>query len=142
MKIERASQATPELLDALKRLLPQLSERPTPTTPELAELLAAPGAVLLVGRDDDGAIAGTLTLVLFRTPTGLRGRIEDVVVDEAARGCGLGEALTREALRLAAERGATEVELTSRPVREAANRLYRRVGFALKETNVFTHRLN
>ncbi len=91
---------------------------------------------MLVARVDD-AIVGSLTLVVFRIPTGMRAWIEDVVVDEAARGHGVGEALNREALRIARERGAITVDLTSRPSREAANRLYRRLGFIERETNVY-----
>jgi ribosomal protein S18 acetylase RimI-like enzyme len=90
-----------------------------------------------VARDGGGAIAGTLTLVLFRIPTGVRAWIEDVVVDESARGSGLGEALTRAALARAGAAGARTVDLTSRPSREAANRLYRRMGFQPRETNVY-----
>ena len=66
---------------------------------------------------------------MFRIPTGRRAWIEDVVVDSAQRGKGVGEALTREALRVAQAAGATTVDLTSRPSREAANRLYQRIGF-------------
>jgi ribosomal protein S18 acetylase RimI-like enzyme len=97
-------------------------------------------ARLLLARDDEGTIVGTLTLVLYRIPTGLRARIEDVVVDEAGRGQGVGEALTREAMRLAAEAGVRSVELTSHPTREAANRLYRRLGFEQRDTNVYVWR--
>ena len=100
-------------------------------------MIEAPGTHLLVARDDAGRIVGTLTLVVFRIPTGLRAWIEDVVVDESARGQGTGEALTREALRIAADLGARTVDLTSRPTREAANRLYRRLGFELRDTNVW-----
>jgi ribosomal protein S18 acetylase RimI-like enzyme len=82
-------------------------------------------------------VIGTLTLALFRIPTGVRAWIEDVVVDEAARGRGAGEALTREALRLAEEAGARTVDLTSRPEREAANRLYQRLGFERRSTSVY-----
>ena len=78
---------------------------------------------------------------MFRIPSGVRAWIEDVVVDEAARGQGVGEALNREALRLAAEQGARTVELTSRPSREAANRLYQRLGFKMRETNVYRYEL-
>ncbi len=78
---------------------------------------------------------------MFRIPTGMRAWIEDVVVDEAARGQGVGEALNREALRLAKERGAITVDLTSRPSREAANRMYQRLGFTQRETNVYRYDL-
>jgi ribosomal protein S18 acetylase RimI-like enzyme len=96
---------------------------------------------LLVARDRSagGRIVGSLTLAVFRIPTGVRAWIEDVVVDTVARGKGAGEALSRTALAIAAERGARSVELTSRPSREAANRLYRRVGFEPRETNVYRY---
>jgi len=142
VSVERATQASQELLEALRRLLPQLSPgRPPPTTAELKELMAAHGSTLLLARDEDGHIVGTLTLVVFRTTTELRARIEDVVVEESARGKGLGEALVREALRLARERGARSVNLTSRPDREAADRLYARVGFEQHDTNVYSFEL-
>lgn len=127
-----------ELVEAFARLVPQLS-RSSPATgrAELAEMVEAPGTHLLVARSDAGRIVGTLTLVVFRIPTGLRAWIEDVVVDESARGQGIGEALTREALRIAGDVGARTVDLTSRPTREAANRLYRRLGFEPRDTNVW-----
>ena len=85
----------------------------------------------------DGVIVGTLTLVVFRLSTGVRAWIEDVVVDEAARGHGVGDQLNRFALELARQKGARSVDLTSRPSREAANRLYQRIGFTPRETNVY-----
>ncbi len=135
--IEIAQEATPELVEAMARLLPQLSSSaPAPTAAELDEIATSPATVLLVARLD-GRIVGSLTLALFRIPTGMRAWIEDVVVDEAARGHGVGDALNRAALEIAAERGARTVDLTSRPSREAANRLYRRLGFQARETNVY-----
>ena len=97
----------------------------------------AHATTLFVARTPDGAIVGALTLVLFRIPTAVRGLIEDVVVDDAARGQGVATALTHAALAVAAEAGAKTVDLTSRPSREAANRLYQRLGFHLRETNVY-----
>jgi ribosomal protein S18 acetylase RimI-like enzyme len=142
MSVERAHQASPELLEALRQLLPQLSPgHQLPTTAELRELLDAHGSTLLLARDEYGHVVGTLTLIVFRTTTEVRARIEDVVVDEGARGKGLGEQLVREALRLAHERGARSVSLTSRPDREAANRLYERIGFGQRPTNVYTFTL-
>ena len=137
IEVERASAATAELATALARLVPQLSRTAVPPGPdELAELLDGPGSTLLVARDGE-AIVGVLTLVVFRIPTGIKARIEDVIVDESARGKGVGEMLTREALRVAEEAGAVHVELSSHPSREAANRLYRRLGFAARDTNVY-----
>ena len=139
MEIERASEPDDELVDALARLLPQLSRTsPPPGRLELTEVLAQPGTSLLVARED-GAILGLLTLVVCRIPTGLKARIEDVVVDESARGKGVGEALTRKAIRLARDASARHVELSSNPSRAAANRLYRRLGFEQRETNVYRY---
>jgi ribosomal protein S18 acetylase RimI-like enzyme len=137
--VELVTEASPELHDALTRLVPQLSpRREAPTRDEIAEI--AERSRLFVARGGDGSIVGTLTLVLFRTPTGLRARIEDVVVDEAARGQGVGEELTRAAMRTAADAGARSLELTSAPHREAANRLYRRLGFEERDTNAYVWR--
>ena len=132
---------TPEIVEAIARLLPQLSRSaPPPTAEQLEDIATSPASHLLLARVDD-EIVGALTLVVFRIPTGMRAWIEDVVVDEAARGQGIGEALNREALRLAKERGAITVDLTSRPSREAANRMYQRLGFNQRETNVYRYDL-
>ena len=137
--IEIATEATDELLDAFARLVPQLSQSsPPPDGAQVALLVADPGSVVFVARLD-GVIVGTLTLVLYRIPTGLKAWIEDVVVDDAARGRGVGEALNRHAIALAGSLGATTIDLTSRPSREAANRLYRRIGFEPRETNVYRY---
>lgn len=136
--VEEATAVTDELVATMARLVPQLSRSaPVPDERELAEIVASPACVLLVARDGDGELVGSLTLVLFRIPTGVRAWIEDVVVDEKARGQGVGEALSREALQRATAAGARTVDLTSRPSRAAANRLYRRLGFVERETNVY-----
>jgi ribosomal protein S18 acetylase RimI-like enzyme len=136
--IEIATEATDELREALARLLPQLSSSPPPNAEQLARLIADPGSIVFVARLG-GAIVGSLTLVLYRIPTGLKAWIEDVVVDESARGHGVGELLNRAALDEAKQRGVKGVSLTSRPSREAANRLYQRIGFTVRETNVYRY---
>jgi len=138
--IEVATEATDELREAIERLLPQLSSSPPPNAEQLAELVAHPDSVLFVARLD-GVIVGSLTLVQYRIPTGLKAWIEDVVVDETASRQGIGEALSRAAIDEARRRGAKDVSLTSRPSREAANRLYRRIGFEPRETNVYRYDL-
>ncbi|MDP8937229.1 MAG: GNAT family N-acetyltransferase [Actinomycetota bacterium] len=141
MVIEEATEVTPELVAAFARLTPQLSRSSSaPGAEELGEIVRSPATVLLVARHGDPPqIVGTLTLVVFRIPTGLRAWVEDVVVDDSVRGQGVGGALTREAVRRAEAAGARTVDLTSRPDREAANRLYRRLGFELRETNVYRY---
>jgi ribosomal protein S18 acetylase RimI-like enzyme len=136
--ISEATEVTSELIDAFDRLTPQLSSSsPAPGPSELAEIVASPASVLLMARDAKGTIVGSLTLALFRVPTGLRAWIEDVVVDQSARGAGAGEALVAAAITRADAAGARTVDLTSRPSREAANRLYLRVGFEPRVTNVY-----
>jgi ribosomal protein S18 acetylase RimI-like enzyme len=137
--IAAADGPTDELVDAFARLLPQLVSTPSPFgRTELAELLAQPGTTLLLARSGQ-AIAGMVTLIVFRTPTGVRAHIESLVVDAGVRGRGLGEALCRAALARAAQAGAHTVDLTSAPSRAAANRLYLRIGFRRRETNVYRH---
>lgn len=136
-----AAEVTDELVEAFDRLIPQLSSSsPPPGRDGLEEIVANPHSVLFVARVD-GAVVGSLTLAFYRIPTGLKAWIEDVVVDGAARGHGVGEALNQAALEEARRRGAKDVSLTSRPSREAANRLYQRIGFERRETNVYRYRL-
>ena len=139
LTVEEATEATPDVVAAIRRLVPQLSATAAvPSAAEIADIVASPATVLLVARDGDGGeIVGSLTLALFRIPTGLRAWIEDVVTAESARGQGVGTALTEEALRRAAEAGARTVDLTSRASREAANRLYQKLGFERRDTNVY-----
>jgi ribosomal protein S18 acetylase RimI-like enzyme len=140
VQIEEVAAGSPEILEAVGRLVRQLSaSAPTPDAAQLDALLAAGASRLLIARDGDRRIVGMLTLALFPIPTGLRAWIEDVVVDREARGRGIGERLTLAALALAAAAGARTVDLTSRPGREEANRLYARLGFQLRETNVYRH---
>lgn len=138
MRIEEATALTPELTAAMGGLVGQLSSSAAaPTEDELHAIVESPASRLLLAYDDENRIVGSLTLALFRIPTGVRAWIEDVVVDEAARGRGVGEALNQEALMLARDAGARTVDLTSRPSREAANRLYQRIGFKQRETSVY-----
>ena len=140
MNVERVTEATDELVEAFARLVPQLSPgRPGPTLSELADVVGAPGTSVLVARDGK-AVVGTLTLLVYRIPTGIRGWIHDVVVDESARGQGAGAALVDEALRLAEAAGVASVHLTARAHREAAHRMYRRHGFVERPSEVFVWR--
>jgi len=135
--VEVVQEITDEVVKAFGRLLPQLSRSaPDLDAAALRALAGWQGNRLLIARVD-GDIVGTLTLVTFPLPTGLRAWIEDVVVDEAARGYGVGAALTQAAVRLARAEGARTVDLTSRPSREAANRLYERLGFQLRDSKVY-----
>jgi ribosomal protein S18 acetylase RimI-like enzyme len=137
--VEIVEEPTAELVEALARLLPQLSSAAPPDAAELATILSG-GNTMFIARVD-GVIVGSLTLVLYRIATGLKAWIEDVVVDEAARGHGVGEALNHAALDAARAHGAKAVSLTSRPSRTAANRLYQRIGFSPRDTNVYRYDL-
>ena len=135
--IEIVEHPTEEVVVALRHLLPQLSPAEPPDLSELATIMAG-DATVFVARVD-GVIVGSLTLVLYRIATGLKAWIEDVVVDESARGHGVGEALNLAAIAEARRRGAKSVSLTSRPSRQAANRLYLRIGFSARDTNVYRY---
>ena len=138
LSIEETQSFTPELARAMAELIPQVSESaPLPSEDELKTIVSSPVTRLMLARDEAGSIVGTLTLVVFRIPTGVGAWIEDVVVDERARRQGAGEALMTAAIELAEQSGARHLNLTSRPDREAANRLYRRLGFERRETNVY-----
>lgn len=145
IEIIEATEVTPGLVEAFARLIPQLSSsNPPPTVEELQAIVVSEASVLLlaVDRDAGDRIVGSLTLAWFRIPTGVRAWIEDVVVDTEARGQGVGELLNRSALDVARALGARTVDLTSRPSREAANRLYQRIGFEARDTNVYRFRLD
>ncbi len=140
--IEVANEVGDDIVEAFARLIPQLSRSsPAPSKGELQAIADHEACFLLVARQDGGAILGSLTLVVFPIPTAVRAWIEDVVVDDAARGKGVGELLNRRALEISAEHGAKTVDLTSRPSREAANRLYQRIGFEQRDTNVYRYSL-
>lgn len=137
--VEVLEEVTDEVVEAFGRLLPQLSSSARPLdAAALAAVVASPAVTVLLARSDD-QITGSLTLVMFPIPTGLRAWIEDVVVDDAARGQGIGAVLTQEALRLARAAGVRSVDLTTRPSRQAAGRLYERAGFAQRETRLYRY---
>jgi len=143
VKVEIATTLTPAIVDAVERLVPQLSSSsPPPTTEELGEVVSSPATDLFIALADDGTVIGMSTLATFRIPTGMRAWIEDVTVDEAGRGQGVGTALTQAMIERARDLGCKTVELTSRPSREAANRLYQRLGFVPRETNVYRYVLD
>jgi ribosomal protein S18 acetylase RimI-like enzyme len=158
VRVSAVHLVTDDLMQAVQNLVPQLSTSAAPPgRRDIEDIVSSPGTTLFVARDDAldedtvvagqdpvadaeepyGPIVGMLTLVTFRIPTGVRARIEDVVVDGATRGRGVASELTRAALEVAAARGAHTVDLSSRPSREAANRLYQHLGFEQRETMVY-----
>lgn len=140
MPIELMTRVTPEIVEAFERLIPQLSSHAQPPTGDaLAGMAESPDVLVYLARSPEGGspIVGSATLAITQSPTGRHAWIEDVVVDEAARGQGWGRALTEACLQGARGLGLTEVNLTSRPSRVAANALYRSIGFVQRETNVY-----
>ena len=144
MFIAKVTAVTDELMDVFERLIPQLKPSfPLPSQKEMKALVSSTSSILLVARypDDSSPIVGILALIVYRVPTGVRARVEDVVVDKTMRGKGIGEALVRYALNMARDMGADGVALTSNPRREAANRLYQRLGFKPWQTNLYFYKL-
>jgi ribosomal protein S18 acetylase RimI-like enzyme len=136
-EISIAHSPSEELLAQMNHLISQLSSSaPEMTLDQLRDFLDSSATTLFVATHE-GRTVGMLTLVIFPIPTGIRAWIEDVVVDVDARGLGVGALLTTTAVDVAKSRGAVTVDLTSRPAREAANALYRKVGFVQRQTNVY-----
>ena len=145
IEVKEITEMSQKVCDAFARLVPQLSSSASiPTYAEVEDLISSKAGIVLAATDTDdpnAEILGMMTLVVFRIPTGIRAWIEDVVVDGNARGKGIGEKLVRSAVERAKQEGAKTVDLTSRPSREAANRLYRRCGFETRETNIYRIKL-
>ena len=142
MQIDIVTQADEELYNAFQRLVPQLTNNnPPPSLNDLAALVRDSSSTLMVARNDHGEIVGALSLTVYRVPTGVRSIIEDVIVDNSVRGQGIGEALMKRAIEVAREKGASNISLTSNPMRESANRLYLRMGFKKRETNAYQIKL-
>lgn len=139
IEISICDEVNDAVVAAFAELVPQLSRSSSPPTAEELNKIVAHEASTLLLASEGKTILGSMTLVLFPIPTGIRAWIEDVIVDESARGRGVGEALNRRALTIALNAGAQTVDLTSRPSRDAANRLYQRLGFVARETNVYRY---
>ncbi|HEY7931392.1 MAG TPA: GNAT family N-acetyltransferase [Acidimicrobiales bacterium] len=141
LDINVAHEATDELVAGLNHLLPQVSSTAQPLTEAAVAAIVRSDATTLFVARADGLIVGTLALVVFTIPTGVRAWIEDVVVDADMRGRGVGVALTQAAMAEAKARGARTIDLTSRPSRTAAHELYQKLGFVVRETNVYRYSL-
>ncbi|GAB0101681.1 hypothetical protein JMUB6875_06450 [Nocardia sp. JMUB6875] len=135
--VEALTEIDDEIVEAFGRLLPQLSQTAEQLDREALARVVSGGATTVLIARSDGKIVGTLSLVMFPIPSGLRARVEDVVVDDSARGQGIGAALLEEAKTRAAAAGARTLDLTSRASRVAANRLYERLGFRARESQVY-----
>ena len=142
IRISQLTEATPSVLESINQLLPQLSSKASLlTVDQLLELTSSDSTLVFVCSNAVDEITGMLSLVIMRIPTGTKAWIEDVVVDSKSRGQGLGKALMEHALQEARERGVKSIDLTSRPSRERANRLYQSLGYRIRETNVYRHKL-
>ena len=137
IRIRKVSEQTEKDLQEINQLIPQLSQSAKLLTKaEFTSILESESTHLYFAEQNE-QVLGMLSLVTFRIPTGLRGWVEDVVVDERARGKGVGKLLTMHALKEAQNMGVLTIDLTSRPSRDAANRLYQSVGFSARVTNVY-----
>ena len=138
VSIRPVTEVTESLTDAYRVLIPQLSSSSSPPTGEaLQRIIESDSAQILIAENENGEILGTMTIIIFQIPTGIRAWIEDVVVDSSVRGKGIGKKLNLAALELAKQAGAKTVDLTSRPARQEANQLYRSIGFVERDTNVY-----
>ncbi len=139
MNIEEVTKYSARILKSLNLLIPQLSASRKEVTEKLFRQIISDKDVHLFIAEEDQKVLGSLTLVMYPIPTDLRVVVEDVVVDRTARGKGIGQHLMQAAIEKAKEKGATSVNLTSNPRREAANALYQKMGFVQRETNVYRY---
>lgn len=137
IKIFEATTAENVYVDAINRLLVQLSSSPVLFTHEKLVDIVASSSSHLFFAEHAGEIVGMLTIGEYLAPTGRKVWIEDVVVDEAMRGRSLGRMLVEHAITYSKTTGGGTLMLTSRPSRIAANKLYRSCGFEPKETNMY-----
>ncbi len=145
MQIELMTGVTDEIVAAFARLIPQLTQySPPPDRADLAAMADSDSVYVFLARlpNQHGEIIGSATLATFRSPTGLHGWIEDVIVDRGARRQGVGKALTEACLEQARTLGLCDVNLTSRSTRSAANQLYQAMGFIRRETNLYCYPLH
>ena len=143
IKIAELTKSTEEALNAINQLLPQLSANAKGLSLDrLGELVESDNTLIFLGTDENGCILGMLSLIVIKIPTGNKAWIEDVVVDQAARGKGLGKSLMNHALEQAKKLGAKSIDLTSRPSRESANKLYQALGYEIRETNVYRYKFS
>jgi len=136
------TKATKEIYNVMIKLLSQLtSSELSFSQKDLKRIVTSKNSILFAAVDKElnSNIFGILTLVLIDIPTAAFARIEDVVVDKTARGKGIGETITLAAIQRARELGITKIDLTSSPSRKAANRLYQRLGFKQRTTNVYRY---
>ena len=141
--ISELTESTTESLNAVNRLLPQLSASAKAISiNRLQDLTESDSTKLFIGTDQSGEILGMLSLIVMKIPTGNKAWIEDVVVDESARGRGIGRELMNHAHEEAKKHGVKSIDLTSRPSRESANELYQSLGYEIRETNVYRYKIS
>jgi ribosomal protein S18 acetylase RimI-like enzyme len=143
MKIKKIKRFSERAFKAAVVLLPQLS----PDSDELTRsyfksILASENVHFFIAEIENSQIAGMLTIGTYKTPTGIKVWIEDVVVDGSHRGKGIGKELMLFAIDYSRSLGAKDVKLTSRPARVEANELYKKLGFKKYETNFYRYLLD
>jgi ribosomal protein S18 acetylase RimI-like enzyme len=143
INISELTETSSSVLQSINELLPQLSSSAQVISMDrLSELVESDNTLIFIGTDESGQILGMLSLIVMKIPTGNKAWIEDVVVDQSARGKGMGKALMNHALEKAKELAVKSVDLTSRPSREKANMLYQSLGYQIRETNVYRHKIS
>lgn len=137
ISIKEVSSCDDPLVPFLLKLLPQLSSSALVPSDEQVRVLLTQESTTVLAATDGRNVFGTTTLVTYVTLTGVRCRVEDVVVSSEARGRGLGRQMTAKAVEHARSAGARTIDLTSRPTRKAANSMYQSMGFELRDSNTY-----
>ena len=142
IEIREINRFSNRVFAATLSLLPQLAPDSALLTMDHFKRILKSKSTHLFIVELDNKIAGILTIATYDIPSGKKVWIEDVVVDELQRGKGIGKALMLFSINYAKSLGAKSIELTSSPSRVAANQLYQKIGFVIRETNVYKYSLN
>ncbi len=134
-EIRQITSVTDQQFEQLQALMGVLSQTAKLTREVLTETMRQ--SKFYAAFNDEQEIVGCATLCLFVSPTGRKASVEDVVVSPAVQGQGVGRLLMQTLLDEARRHSPITVQLTSRPSRIAANRLYPSMGFQPKETNFY-----
>ena len=142
IKIFKATTVNQEILESVNFLLPQLSQSAKSIQIDQLNNIINSDCTSLIFAKDEEKIIGMLSFVAYQIPTEKKAWVEDVVVHKSARGKGVGKLLMNFALEIADQVDAKSIDLTSRPSRETANKLYQSMGYEIRETNVYRYGLN
>ncbi len=141
--VEQVKTFSPQIAESIRKLTKQLDDQFEPLSDEEIEVMITSSCnhLFVARHSDSDLIIGMVTLILYRIPYTKKGIVEDLVVDTSFRGQGIAKKLISRVLKKAQEEEVYYVDLTSQPMRESANILYKQLGFEERNTNSYRLKL-